>query len=177
MDLPLLPTSTRGSFPSGFLPFVPCDFPVPSQAGRLNPRSPPFLQIKDLALSQLNSSNGELRDHTHSNGCSHAQYDPLSPTALGELTDRHVAETVKAVAESQIVTEAWKEGKQLSVHGWVYHVSFGFCFPTNSSPNCFADPEYEGDRSPRPNFGIWISDGREVSCYFSVPSSSYSFNS
>ncbi|ORY80256.1 carbonic anhydrase [Leucosporidium creatinivorum] len=83
--------------------------------------------IKDLALTQLeaNSSNGELRDHKHENGCSHggAEYDCLSATALGELTDKHVAETVKAVAESQIVTEAWKEGRQLSVHGWVYHVA------------------------------------------------------
>lgn len=39
------------------------------------------------------------------------------------LTDKHVADTVKAVSESQIVRDAWEQGMELSVHGWVYHVA------------------------------------------------------
>lgn len=35
----------------------------------------------------------------------------------------HVAATVKAVAESNVVREAWAKGMELSVHGWVYHVA------------------------------------------------------
>lgn len=100
------------------------------------PPQPRAEQIKDLALSQIDEQEGkkgeQLRDlnscgHDHSvNGG--ASYDCLSNTALGELTDRHVAETVKAVAESSIVKDAWAQGRQLSVHGWVYHVSLlGVC--------------------------------------------------
>ncbi|POY70553.1 hypothetical protein BMF94_6467 [Rhodotorula taiwanensis] len=55
----------------------------------------------------------------HANNAS----DPLSTLELGSLTDEHVKETVKAVAESDLVRAAWDEGRELSVHGWVYHVA------------------------------------------------------
>ncbi|GAA5987060.1 hypothetical protein JCM11641_007827 [Rhodosporidiobolus odoratus] len=48
--------------------------------------------------------------------------DPLSDLCLSHLTDSHVTATVKAVAESPIVKSAWEDGRELSVHGWVYHV-------------------------------------------------------
>ncbi|GAA5958123.1 hypothetical protein JCM21900_002918 [Sporobolomyces salmonicolor] len=47
---------------------------------------------------------------------------PLDDFSLAELTDTHVAETVSAVANSDIVKAAWAEGRELTVHGWVYHV-------------------------------------------------------
>jgi carbonic anhydrase len=34
----------------------------------------------------------------------------------------HVAATVRAVAESDVVREAWAKGVNLQIHGWVYHV-------------------------------------------------------
>lgn len=76
-------------------------------------------QIKNLALDQIAA-------HAHpeeTNGHSHTSYDPLSAQSLATLTDQHVAETVKAVSESQIVRDAWDAGMELSVHGWVYHVA------------------------------------------------------
>ncbi|KAK4057744.1 hypothetical protein OIO90_001392 [Microbotryomycetes sp. JL221] len=66
--------------------------------------------LKDLALNQINENSKE------------GAYDPESSEAVATLTDKHVAETVKAVANSQIVKDAWANGQDLSVHGWVYHV-------------------------------------------------------
>lgn len=50
-------------------------------------------------------------------------YDPLSVPAIATLTDKHVEETVRALKDSSIVRDAWKEGRELSIYGWVYHVS------------------------------------------------------
>ncbi|GAA6041631.1 hypothetical protein JCM8097_007779 [Rhodosporidiobolus ruineniae] len=63
--------------------------------------------IKSLASQQLPSCSS----------------DPLSALDLATLTDQHVADTVKAVAASELVKAAWAEGRELSVHGWVYHVA------------------------------------------------------
>ncbi|SCZ91382.1 BZ3500_MvSof-1268-A1-R1_Chr1-2g01372 [Microbotryum saponariae] len=41
---------------------------------------------------------------------------------VSKLTDQHVANTVKAIAESQLMKDVWAEGRKISVHGWVYHV-------------------------------------------------------
>ncbi|KAM0753054.1 carbonic anhydrase [Meredithblackwellia eburnea MCA 4105] len=71
--------------------------------------------IKALAASQLATSGAEADP---SKG-----YDPLSALSLAELTDHHVAETVRLVSESSIVQDAWKAGADLAVHGWVYHVA------------------------------------------------------
>ncbi|BGP52566.1 hypothetical protein JCM8202_004936 [Rhodotorula sphaerocarpa] len=49
--------------------------------------------------------------------------DPLSTLELASLTDEHVKSTVEAVAASDLVQAAWAEGRDLSVHGWVYHVA------------------------------------------------------
>lgn len=65
------------------------------------------------------------------------------------LTDQHVAETVKLVSECSIVREAWAQGMNLSVHGWVYHVATarlrdldigvrGGAFPSLSLPLLFS---------------------------------------
>lgn len=64
-------------------------------------------QIKSLASTQLPSCSS----------------DPLDALELAHLTDAHVRDTVKAVADSDIVRAAWDEGRDLSVHGWVYHVA------------------------------------------------------
>lgn len=53
----------------------------------------------------------------------HAASDPLSTLELATLTDEHVRATVEAVAASDLVRAAWDEGRDLSVHGWVYHVA------------------------------------------------------
>lgn len=79
-------------------------------------------QLKDLALSQITSETQGAKDTSASTSAEDA-YDPLSIMSIAHLTDTHVAETVRAVAESSIVQDAWKAGKKLSVHGWVYHVS------------------------------------------------------
>lgn len=50
-------------------------------------------------------------------------FDPLSSHSLAALTDMHIAATVRAVADSTAVREAWAQGRELSVHGWVYHVA------------------------------------------------------
>ncbi|KAM0746857.1 carbonic anhydrase [Meredithblackwellia eburnea MCA 4105] len=68
--------------------------------------------IKSLASTQLAltpNSNVDVRD-------------PFSFQSLTTLTERHVAETVRTIAESSIVTKAWEEGKKLEIHGWMYHV-------------------------------------------------------
>lgn len=69
--------------------------------------------IKALALEQLDDSTS-----VESN-----PYDPYSPLALATLTDKHVAETVRLVSESSVCREAWAAGRDLAVHGWVYHVA------------------------------------------------------
>ncbi|BGP36273.1 hypothetical protein JCM10450v2_000169 [Rhodotorula kratochvilovae] len=66
--------------------------------------------IKSLASSQLPA-------------CASASRSPLDALSLAELTDQHVKDTVAAVAQSDIVRAAWDEGRELSVHGWVYHVA------------------------------------------------------
>ncbi|GAA6018640.1 hypothetical protein JCM10207_008990 [Rhodosporidiobolus poonsookiae] len=66
--------------------------------------------IKSLAASQLTSGT-------------QPSSDPLDALCLSHLTDQHVADTVRAVADSDIVRAAWDEGRELSVHGWVYHVA------------------------------------------------------
>jgi hypothetical protein len=71
--------------------------------------------IKDLALDQI-TTEVKAVDNADS-------YDPLSVPAIATLTDKHVEETVRAITNSSIVRDAWKEGRQLSVYGWVYHVS------------------------------------------------------
>ncbi|GAA5920368.1 hypothetical protein JCM6882_007690 [Rhodosporidiobolus microsporus] len=67
--------------------------------------------IKSLAASQLSTP------------ASQPSPDPLDNLCLAHLTDAHVSQTVKLVADSDIVQSAWKEGRELSVHGWVYHVA------------------------------------------------------
>ncbi|GAA5936602.1 hypothetical protein JCM10213_000001, partial [Rhodosporidiobolus nylandii] len=66
--------------------------------------------IKSIAGSQLTSGQ-------------QPSSDPLDNLCLAHLTDAHVTDTVKAVADSEIVKAAWAEGRELSVHGWVYHVA------------------------------------------------------
>ncbi|GAA5827091.1 hypothetical protein JCM11251_001115 [Rhodosporidiobolus azoricus] len=66
--------------------------------------------IKSLATSQLSSPSSPSTD-------------PLDALCLAHLGDAHVRNTVKLVAESDIVKSAWAEGRELSVHGWVYHVA------------------------------------------------------
>ncbi|KAI5476920.1 carbonate dehydratase [Pseudohyphozyma bogoriensis] len=71
--------------------------------------------IKDLAIEQVKANQSAEHSHPLS--------DPLSPLSLATLTDRHVAETVRLVSESSVVREAWANGVELSIHGWVYHVA------------------------------------------------------
>jgi len=44
---------------------------------------------------------------------------------LDRLCELNVMEQVRNVANTSIVKNAWKQGKELSVHGWVYDVSNG----------------------------------------------------
>ncbi|GAA5847816.1 hypothetical protein JCM3766R1_003213 [Sporobolomyces carnicolor] len=67
--------------------------------------------IKSIAATQISAD-----------GTTAAAKDPLDNLSLAELTDRHVKSTVENVANSDIVKAAWNEGRELSVHGWVYHV-------------------------------------------------------
>ncbi|GAA5923310.1 uncharacterized protein JCM15063_003605 [Sporobolomyces koalae] len=82
--------------------------PVPEPGSVAEIISKWIAPIKSLASNQISSQPGAK--------------DPLDNLSLAELTDNHVASTVKNVAESDIVQQAWKEGRELSVHGWVYHV-------------------------------------------------------
>lgn len=83
--------------------------------------------IKSMALEHLSpSENG----HTHSSACGHGATggavdpaDPLSNASLLALTDAHISQMVKNIADSTIVKDAWASGQQLSVHGWCYHVA------------------------------------------------------
>ncbi|GAA6020321.1 hypothetical protein JCM11491_005329 [Sporobolomyces phaffii] len=65
--------------------------------------------IQSIATSQISGSTASAKD-------------PLDNLSLAELTDAHVKSTVENVAKSDIVQSAWNEGRELSVHGWVYHV-------------------------------------------------------
>lgn len=84
--------------------------PVPEPGSVADTISKWIAPIKSLASSQLPA-------------CSAASRSPLDTLSLAELTDQHVRDTVQAVAESDIVRAAWDEGRELSVHGWVYHVA------------------------------------------------------
>lgn len=42
------------------------------------------------------------------------------------LTKINVAEQVYNLGRSSIITSAWKSGKTLSLHGWVYDVNDGY---------------------------------------------------
>lgn len=77
--------------------------------------------IKAIALDQLATAASSVSGSSDAHP--HTTYDPLSAHSLAMLTDKHVADTVKAVSESQIVRDAWAQGMELSVHGWVYHVA------------------------------------------------------
>lgn len=74
-----------------------------------------------MALDQLHAESTAAA--SSSDDHPHTSYDPLSSQALATLTDNHVAETVRLVSESSVVRDAWDQGMELSVHGWVYHVA------------------------------------------------------
>ncbi|KAK4706194.1 carbonic anhydrase, partial [Phenoliferia sp. Uapishka_3] len=96
--------------------------PTPVTSASMKVISDWVAPIKQLALDQLTAANMSI-EAAPSNGHPHTSYDPLSPHSLATLTDHHVAETVRQVAESDVVREAWASGMKLSVHGWVYHVA------------------------------------------------------
>ena len=75
------------------------------------------LAMEQLATSAMSAASFASKDHPHTS------FDPLSHDSLNNLTDMHVAATVKLVSESAVVQEAWAAGMELSVHGWVYHVA------------------------------------------------------
>ena len=51
----------------------------------------------------------------------------LSPERRADmLTKLNVAEQVYNLGRTSIVKNAWKNGKKLSLHGWVYDVNDGF---------------------------------------------------
>ena len=53
------------------------------------------------------------------------------------LCELYVKEQVKNVCNTTIVQNAWKQGKKLSIHGWVYSVENGIIkgLDTITSPN------------------------------------------
>ncbi|KAL8281279.1 hypothetical protein RQP46_006313 [Phenoliferia psychrophenolica] len=73
--------------------------------------------IKTLAETQLAGNSPEVARYAE------FKKDPFSPHALNTLTERHVAETVRLVAASSIVRDAWEQGSKLDVHGWMYNVA------------------------------------------------------
>lgn len=117
---PIVPTSEGDKIISEWVAPVSPSPPPPFALPSLTPLSPAF-QIKSLALEHLHNAqtNVEQSDDAHP----HTVYDPLSPLSLAELTDHHVVETVRLISESFLVREAWEQGMELSVHGWVYHVA------------------------------------------------------
>ncbi len=44
---------------------------------------------------------------------------------LNRLVELNVIEQVRNVCNSSVVTEAWNQGAELSVHGWVYSIDNG----------------------------------------------------
>ena len=96
----------RLTFPFGVLSLrIPCDGQIKN------------LAMEQLATSAMSAASFASKDHPHTS------FDPLSHDSLNNLTDMHVAATVKLVSESAVVQEAWAAGMELSVHGWVYHVA------------------------------------------------------
>ncbi|MCZ7647800.1 MAG: carbonate dehydratase [Planctomycetota bacterium] len=69
-----------------------------------------------------------------------AELDAL--TVQGERVDRlcelNVAQQVANVCHSTVVQGAWKHGKELSVHGWIYHLEDGLLHDLGL---CFSSPE------------------------------------
>jgi len=55
-----------------------------------------------------------------------AKFDGLNhDKQLDLLCELNVKEQVKNVCKTTIVKNAWKEGKELSVHGWIYSIENG----------------------------------------------------
>ncbi|MDU8923953.1 carbonate dehydratase [Pasteurellaceae bacterium LIM206] len=80
------------------------------------------MQNKDLGL--INNWLLHIRDiwfkHSHLIG-------NISPERRADmLTKINVAEQVYNLGRASIIQDAWKRGKKLSLHGWVYDVNDGF---------------------------------------------------
>lgn len=81
--------------------------------------------VKGSTEQKLRTSeiSGRVQIKSLASPHAHGSSDPLSTLELASLTDEHVRATVEAVASSDLVRAAWDEGRDLSVHGWVYHVA------------------------------------------------------
>ena len=52
-------------------------------------------------------------------------YEHENPEAGYRLVELNVVENVYNLCKTSIVQNAWKNGQELSVHGWVYSISTG----------------------------------------------------
>jgi carbonic anhydrase len=60
---------------------------------------------------------------------------------LDRLCELNVLEQARNAAESTVVREAWRQGKELSVHSWVYRLTDGLVRDLNFSPRCHGEVE------------------------------------
>lgn len=68
--------------------------------------------IRALAVANLRSSS------------SHAREDDAAKS-LRTLVEQNVAAQVSNVAGSSVIQNAWRKGKKVTVHGWVYDIATG----------------------------------------------------
>jgi len=57
------------------------------------------------------------------------------------LCELNVLEQARSAAESTVVREAWRQGKELSVHSWVYRLNDGLVRDLGFSPKCHGEVE------------------------------------
>jgi carbonic anhydrase len=54
--------------------------------------------------------------------------DP-SKDEVNKVVKDNITEQVKNIRNSEAVANAWKEGKEVFVHGWIYNLDDGFIEP------------------------------------------------
>lgn len=58
---------------------------------------------------------------------------------LDLLCELNVQEQVKNICNTTIVQKAWKEGKELSIHGWIYSINNGILKELDPCVSCTED--------------------------------------
>jgi carbonic anhydrase len=75
------------------------------------------------------------------------------------LTELNVLEQARSAAESTVVREAWRQGKQLSVHSWVYRLNDGLVRDLGFSPGRYGEVEPAFFKALASPARLWSEEG------------------
>lgn len=54
---------------------------------------------------------------------------PDTDTRCNRLAELHVIQQVKELSQNPVITQAWADGQEITLHGWVYDVRDGIIHP------------------------------------------------